>query len=303
MFAAVLVLSVLASVDARADVGVVITRAALGAADRQSLEKAVATDRAAHPAAFRAVEDVRASVKGLDESKRGRLAAVGPRLKALGRDALLPMLALLALEAAREDAVPSARRALRVGLLEAVGALRDPRAEAVLVAAAKADHADAHVAAAAARALGRLGSTSSVATLKALAAGDAGHRLAAAAGLGECRRAASVAVLRALSTDAVDDVRLAAVRGLGAVGNAQAWKTSGMVRTEEAATRQAAAQALVALFVAGDEPARRLSAEGILLVDDPGTPALIEAAKAGADDQTVTALTALTERFAKNPTR
>ena len=53
-----------------------------------------------------------------------------------------------------------------------------------------------------------------------------------------------------------------------------------MVRTEEAATRQAAAGALVALFVAGDATVRLLSAQGILLVDDPKTPALIEAANA-----------------------
>lgn len=289
--------------EARADRGLVLDKASLTAGDRQGLERAVAAARAANPDSFRAVEEVRAEVKHRDANKRGRLAAIGPRLKELGPGALLPMLELLVLQAPREEVASAGLRALQVGLLEAVGALHDTRAESALVAMARADHADEHVGLAAARALGRLSSDLSVVTLRGLASGSAAARRRAAAGLGACRREASVAILAMLTKDPDEQTRELAIRSLGQVGNAQAWRTSSMLRAEEGPTRAAAAAALVPLFVQGDAAQRAAISVALLTIDHAETPRLLAASRDGGDGSTKAAIDRLIARFARNPAR
>jgi hypothetical protein len=288
---------------AHADPGLVLKKSALTTIDRKGLEKAVMAERKARPEAFAQVAAVRADMVRLDAQKRGRLAPVGPRLRALGPAALLPMLELLALDAPADASPDSAKKAFQIGLLEAVAALRDSRAEPVLVAAVQNAELNPEVAAAAARALGALASPVSLSTLTSLAQGDVAARRKAAVGLGESQRSAAVAVLTTLASDATPEVQIDAVRALGRVGNAQGWKTAGAVRSEEAATRKAAAEALVPAFAAGDDRIRHLAQVAILVVDYDGTPALIEKARAAASATTQAELDKLAAKFAANPTR
>jgi hypothetical protein len=110
-------------------------------------------------------------------------------------------------------------------------------------------------------------------------------------------------VLATLAADRSPDVQTDAVRALGRVGNAQGWKTAGAVRSEEAATRQAAAEALVPAFAAGNDRVRHLAQVAILVVDYDGTPALIEKARASASADAQVELDKLAQKFAHNPTR
>lgn len=289
---------------AHAEPGLVLKKSALSIADRKGLEKAVTAERKAHPESFAQVAAVRAEVVRLDARKRGRLAPVGRHLQALGPSALWPMLELLALDAGADASPDSAKKAFKIGALEALAALRDPRAEAVLVAAAQNADLELEVGAAAARALGALATPTALDTLAKLAQGDGPARRKAAAGLGESQRSAAVPVLAGLLSDASPEVRGDAVRGLGRVGNAQGWKAAEATRrSDEAATRQAAAEALVPAFATGDDRTRHLAQVAILVVDYAGTPALIEKARAGASPAAQAELDKLAAKFAANPTR
>ena len=57
------------------------------------LDREIAKARAAHPQAFLAVLELKKELPFLDAHKRGRLAPITQKLRAIGPDALFPMLA------------------------------------------------------------------------------------------------------------------------------------------------------------------------------------------------------------------
>jgi HEAT repeat protein len=124
------------------------------------------------------------------------------------------------------------------------------------------------------------------------------------AGMGECRRTkVADALAKALASKPDDDTAKHVIKSLGNVGSAWAWKTPVVAASgEEAAVRKAAAQALVAAFVAYEGEARKGAASAILVVDDPSTPALIDAAKKKTPALSGE-LDALAARFANSPLR
>jgi hypothetical protein len=91
------------------------------------------------------------------------------------------------------------------------------------------------------------------------------------------------------------------VKSLGHVGSAWAWKTLAD-RSDEAASRETAARALVTAFVQYDGEVREAAAKALLVVDDSHTVALIEAARRGAPADVALALDELARRVANNPT-
>jgi hypothetical protein len=99
-----------------------------------------------------------------------------------------------------------------------------------------------------------------------------------------------------------DAVAQQIVKSLGHAGSAWAWKTLSD-RSEEAATRETAARALVTAFVQYSGDAREAAAKALLVVDDAHTNAFMEAARRGAPADTAVALDELARRFASNPTR
>ena len=301
LIASLLLLSGRASAEGVAD------SSRLSATARRELTSAIAAAREAQPAAFQLVADVVATVPALDKAKRGRLAPVSPLLRPLGRDALLPMLELLAVQGpAQKDFTESAWRALRVGLLEAVGPLADPRAEPVLVALLDGAEADSHVVRAEAQALGYQGSELAVQKLVAHAGVTSPDQLAVISGMGSCRRLAVAKKLGAL-LDAQPGKELASalIAALGAVGNSWAWQTlpTKLRSQEELPVRNEAARALLAahLFYAGT--LRQAAAKQLVIVDAPATPGLIGAALPQATPEKAQLLEEMKGRLARSPVR
>lgn len=295
-----------ASSDASAAEGVVIGPGQVPSAARAALLAEIQKARQSNPAPFLAVAAVRAQLAELDANKRGRLAAVTPYLKSIGAEALFPMLAELAVDApARGDLTDTAWAAWRIGLLEATGAIRDPRSEAVMIAILESPETDFAVVKAAAEALGKVGSDRAAAKLVLLSKASGPKQAAILAGMGECRRVLTTEALAktlAVTTD-IATAKLV-IRSLGNAGSAWAWKTPIIqVSGEEAVVRRTAAKALVSAFVAFEGEARKAAEKSILVVADPSTPALIESAKKNASPALAAELDALAARFAKSPIR
>jgi len=270
---------------------------------RTALRDDIARARAADPASFGAVRDVVVRARELDRRARGRKAPIALHLAALGPKALLPLLELAAFEAPAL-APDGDRAALRRDVVEAIGLLHDARAMPVLTALLDRD-GDLEMTRTAAEAIGRLESTDAASTLTAALGKATGERATAiAAGMGACHRA-SIAKALADRLAARPDEATAKVlaRALGHAGNAWAWKTVA-ARDEETAARAIAARALVAAYVGYRGEAHEAASKALLVVDAPGTPSLLEAArKAAPDDATARALDELADRFTHNPTR
>jgi len=300
--------------------GAVLAPGEMDPVARGALTAEVNRRRRAVPASFRAVAEVRAQIGNLDARKRGRYAVIGPVLKGMGSDALWPMLEQLALDGGDRVGVPdSAWLAWRVGLIEAVGSLRDPRSGPVLRAvldragtggARGLSEDEFQVARAAAEALGSLGDDASAARLGELANRPGPARRAVLAGMGTCRRLVCTQVLAA-ALDGKLDAALAeeVVQSLGATGNAWAWKTPAVSEAagkgEQTAVRAAAAEALIGAFIAygADAGVRQAASNALMVVDFSGTPALVARARGAAAPRDAAALDDLAARFARNPTR
>ena len=267
----------------------------------KAVQKQIAAARRADPAAFSTLAAVKARVPELDRKKRGRLAAVTPLLRALGPGALLPMLD----EATRPETLTgTARTAWRVGVLEAVGALRDPRATPVLRQVI-AEESEAAVIRAAAGALGNAGDLEAVQALTTLATTRGPKQLAVIAGMGECRRLAAARTLAGmLARRPGEELARTLARALGELGTAWAWETPRLAALGEGpAVRAAAAGALVDAFARYEGSVRDAAATGILLVDAPRTLELITRARSGASRALQLELDRLAHRVERSPLR
>jgi hypothetical protein len=285
--------------------GLALPAGSLAPADQAALSAEVAKARASDPRAFEQVRRIAEAAPRLDAEKRGRFAPMGTIFSKLGARAVLPALELLALDdhgLAGLAMTPSARLALRVGLLEASGLAGDARGTATL-AAILAHPADDETVRAAATALGREGTDAAARVLVAEATRD-GRRLALLEGMGECRRAAVASFLAAELAKSTDAARTRALaRGLMHVGNAWAWQTPSVRASgEDRVVRPTAARALVAAYARlADEDLRETIAKALLVVDEPTAAALVEGAKASANADAKAALDRLSARLAKNP--
>ncbi len=290
--------------EARAAGVVLDAHSALAPKAAHALGRSIARAHVTHPEAFKKLSGLPALAKKLARHRRGRAIVLSPYLKSLGPTALFPMLEMLAVDApARGSLSKDTWRDLRVGLIEAVGMLRDARSEPVLRAALEHNSEPAIVRAAAV-ALGRLGDDASAARLVQLATTPGAKQDAVISGLGECRRLVAARALARLSTTSSAARELTVIRQLGNVGNTWAWQTPAVAKTSEGdAVRGVAARALVQAFVANTGELRTKAATEILLVDHSSTPGLIRAAKSGASPALRAALDELAQRFAKNPVR
>ena len=286
--------------------GVVIAPTALRPADRSSLEAQVALARASNPASFQDLARVRAQVASLDATKRGRFVPVPKLLGSMGRDALLPMLEQIAVLAPPRGAMTdTAWTAWRTGLIEAVGALRDPRAAPVLLAVLQGGESDFLVVRAAAAAYGKLGSDPVANDLVRLSRVDGPRRAAILAGMGHCRRA-SVAneLARVLGRRPAPDMAVHVARSLGDVGSAWAWETSSLSSNPEGATvRAIAAQSLMDAYLNYEGEVRAMAAKALMVVHAPSTSALVSAARSTARPEQLVALDELEQMLANNPIR
>lgn len=288
--------------------GLAVDATELTAATRSSLKADIAKARAETPELFRQVYAIAKRAGEIDAASRRPGSPLTMHFKLLGPRALMPMLELLAFDGhVPADLSPTARAALRVGLVEAVGIVRDPRALPVLARVALHER-DVDMTRAAADALGRSRTDEAfghlVTALESAEKAGGGERVhALLAGVGSSRRADAVRLLTK-RLDAHPDAATAKAiaKALGTAGNAWAWKTLSSHK-DEGTVRSLAARALVKLFVAYAGEARTAASNAILVVDDVNTPAVIADARRAAPAELATALDALSARFAKNPAR
>jgi hypothetical protein len=281
--------------------GVLVSEEDLDPAARDSLRGEIAAARVAAPEVFERFAALRAKVSEIDAAKRGRLPVFLPSLQAMGPDALLPMLEEIAFDAAaRGDLADSAWIGWRASLLEAVGKLRDLRAAPVLRAVIDRGPAQLLITSAATAAYGKLLCDEATRWLvERLAASDGERRLGILRGLGSCRRAlAADALAGALRArpDAAEAHILA--KSLGDIGSSWAWRTPQVAATgDEDAVRSIAAGALAEMWRSYEGQTRKKIGHALLVVDYPGTPALLRAATADADAATKAAVEGLIDRF------
>ncbi len=265
----------------------------------------IARAKVVNPAAFARVDAIRNMVPTLDRKKRGRLAVVAPYLRALGTDGIHPMLDLLSSSSALGTLSDSAKIALQVGLLEAVGSLRNPLSAPVLEQILTGPESNSSVVRAAAEAFGKLGDDASAAKLIAWAGQFGPKRTPILASLGDCRReAVAKALAGTLASNLDEPAILAVVHSLGTIGSSWAWHTPELAASSEKdAVRSVAAESLIKAFVQHSGDVRRAAETSLLVIDFPSTPAWIAAAREKAPADTQAALDQLAERFARNPAR
>lgn len=292
--------------SAQAAQGVLLAPDRLPVEWRNRVASEITQAKRATPGAFRAVAKVRQSVAAFDAKKRGRLAPVSPYFKAIGPKAALPLIEAIAFDSPpRGELSDSAWLALRVGLVEGLANLRNARAPAIFTALLSEPGLEPPVIRAAAEGLGLWGDDDAVSTLVEASREPGPRRVSILSGMGSCRRlVAARALADVLSKHPDESIAREVAKALGEVGSAWAWKTPGVAhREEEAPVRTVAAEALVSAFVAYDGEVRQAASNSLLLVDAPGSPALVARARADASPEVAAALDQLGHRLEKNPIR
>lgn len=273
----------------------------LPAQARATLAADIAAYRKTHPEAFKAVAEVRGIRPDVYRAFQNPAPNAAPELRALGGAALLPMLHALAFEAPAATLSTRERTAYTVGMLEAVGLLRDPRSGPVLIAVLEGGSKDALVLRAAAEATGRLCGDPELAALTRHTATTDPLRVAAIAGLGECRRIESASHLATLLASAPDDASAEPIaRALGVVGSSWAWKALGPAAAAKGlAVREVAARALVGALPKRGGEARAQIARSVLLLEHPIVPELLRKAAATANAETKVVVERLQKQIVK----
>jgi hypothetical protein len=211
--------------------------------------------------------EIEALGKRLAQTPWERRGQVSRAFKALGADALEPLLALVESPAMRE--LPSQKRAMVVaGALEALAQLRDRRAAGAFRAAA--DGSDETIARAAAEGLGMLGGPDEERFLIARAVDGGPHERAAIAGLGRLRTARSAAHLAArLEARPSPAIAIALADAMGLCGSSWAWQALG---SDGDSVREPLAASLANALPAYEGRARDSLGVALLAVDHPSTP-------------------------------
>lgn len=301
---AILLGSLLFSTSALAD-GILIAPGALSADALSTLKGQVAKARAQQPAAFKAVAGVKGHKWETYRNYRNPMPSTSRELRGLGAPALMPMLEALALNQPTRGALKDEEwDALAIGMLEAVGVLRDTRARPVLLAAFESNARPA-VIAAAGRALGRLGGDAELQMLtKHAVKGDARY-LEAIGGLGQMRRIEAAKHLASILASTKDDsVVEATADALGTLGSSWGWRSYGpKYAAQGLEVRKACAQALAPTFVRVKGTARTAVADGILMVEHPDTVDFLESARPSTGAATQKAVDTLIARVEKQRTR
>jgi hypothetical protein len=283
--------------------GLMAAPADLPADERAALAAQIAEHKAQDPGVYQAVRNVKGVRPENYGKQRNPVPLAGRELRRLGKKALLPMLEALAFDAPPRGSLEDHEwRALKVGMLDAVGKIRDARARSVLFAAF--DHAD-HPAVdrAAGEAVGRLCDDASFDKLEAALDGE--KRTAAIHGFGQCRRIESAQKLVELLDAAQSPGEAALVaQALGRVSSSWAWQAMGQDRAAEGLeVRRVAAEALVRGFVRFQGEARNRHRVAITMTEHPQLRTIVGrhagAADAATRNELDTIVTIVEQRVAK----
>jgi hypothetical protein len=290
--------------DARAD-GLASKPTALESSARQTLSAEIAKAKSEKKDVRDRVRDVKGVKPEHYKKSRNPIPEASRELSALGKDALFPMLEALAFDAPQRDLTTKESEALTIGMLAAVGDLRDARSAPVLRASFEGQSTSTAVARVAATSLGKLcRKTDRDYLANALETGP--RRTAAAYGLGECRNQESIETLVSTVHDDDAAVRLEVVKALGTAGSSWAWaariRGGKATEAEALAARNAAAEALLEAFVA-HEDVRSEAKKALLKTESPTLLSAIEGLKSGADTKLAADLAALEKAVQKQEKR
>jgi HEAT repeat protein len=220
------------------------------------------------------------AVRQLDATRRGRVAPASRVFRSLGAAAVPLLIARLRL-APPCPLNPSARLAWRVGMIEALGDHKDPRAAAALEAMLTDPRQPVRITRAAAEAVGLMndGRASRVLLHELYSSTRGARRRAILAGMGSCRRLEIAQALAAELRSCDSLTAQVVVRALGELGNAWAWATlPSDVRRSEQTVRGYAARALVSIFAQEHHAMRGAIVRALRVINAPGTTALLERA-------------------------
>jgi hypothetical protein len=284
--------------------GIVIAPSKVATASRASLVKDITAAKRDHAAVRAKVRDVQGVKKDVYSKRQNPIPYAGTELKSLGKDALVPMLESLAFDASQRELASNEKEALAIGMLAAIGEIRDARSTPVVTAIFQSQGSSTPIAIAAATALGKRCDATELQVLEAASAEGNALRIAAIAGLGECRRKEGVVALASiLSSSADKDVQTKVVRSLGVVGSSWAWVARGKSEEQKGIeVRTTASDALLDFFVKNAD-LRAETRRAFLKCEAPNAVAQIQKAKSGADASTKAALEGIEARLAKRAAR
>jgi len=274
----------------------------LSAEEGAELSAQIASFKASSPQAFDDLRKLRGHRPEVYGQYRSPLPIVSRELRGLGKDALLPMLEALVFDAPPLDGLSPGeqgqieRQALTLGMLHAVGKIRDARALPALNAIFAA-HPEGKIAGAAAEGLGRSCDDASLSTLEGALAGD--KRGSAIDGLGQCRRIEGAKRLAHELEHAQDPKEAARIaESLGMMGSSWAWKALGPSRAKEGQKARAiAAEALVKSYLRhADAGARAKHASSLGMVEHADMATLVQRHRALGSPAAVKELEAIAAR-------
>jgi len=278
----------------------------LDAASRARVESSIAQARAREPGTFDAVRSVVTHADELDQKKQGRFVAMAPILRGVARGHAGAAMALLEPIVAPERFTlptrPSARVALRSGLIEAAGDQKDPSA-APVYRAILVTGSEFYELRAAAAALGKIGNDADVALLARLATTPGPKQDAVIAGLGSCRRIGAARALASVrGKSGMAAIQL--LRSLSAMGSPWALALRDAAPAAEIpAIRETTARAALAIFLTTQEDdVRSEAATALVVIDHPDALQWVAAAKSSSPNL-ASALDTLAARLAHDATR
>ena len=287
------------STTASAD-GMVAASSELDGKERTALAAEIAAFKQSNPEAFERLRTVKGHRPEHYRKFRNPIPFVSRELKNMGPQALLPMLEALAFEAPeRNGATEQEWEALKQGMIEAVGRLRDVRSSSVLQITFKKDHPFS-TQVTAGEALGRLCDAGSLSLLEASL--SSARRAAAIDGLGMCRKSAAAEILVGeLDSAASADEAARISRALGTLSSSWAWRALGKSRAAEGlSVRRMASKALLSAYVRfGQAQTRKEIAKGITMVGHPDIRSLAASHRGRLDAEARTRLDIIIARVEK----
>lgn len=292
--------------EARAD-GLATAPSRIAPANRSSLSQEIAAFKAAQPALRAKVRDVQNVKPEVYNKARNPKPEASRELRLLGKDALVPMLEALAFDASQPGLAANEREALKLGMISAVGHLKDSRSVPVLAAILDDQTESSEAAYAAANALGMVCDSAASKLLDEKAQAGSKVRMAALSGLGECRKLESAKTLTAALRGAKDDAtRSLAVKSLGTIGSSWAWaalaKTDATAAQTGNKVRIEASDALIETFVSSPT-VRAETKRAILKCEAPNALESVRAAKKGQNAETVAGLEGIEKALEKAAAR
>ncbi len=259
------------------------------------------------PERFQALEEARRGVMELDAMSRSRSVNAARLLSSLDHDMLLPMLWALV----NDDPLSSGMgletwRQWQVGLVEAVGRLRDERSAPVLMSLLEDGPHFPRLVRVTTASIGRSGDVASLERVMELARADESLRSPIVEGLGSSRQEEALDYLLAINgDDGQSKFHRQAARSLGDWLNQGGWETSvyedrrGMWRER----RQGAMEAMVARYVEAPSEVQRELSKSLQLGGVEVAKEVVEGRLAEGDEAQRQALEALLAELEASPLR